>query len=73
MARSDAGVLAAAGRSASSGRSWCFPDGGLQHVGVTLPGGKPGHPFYGYPGQAPGLLLPATCCRTTAPPSPGRA
>ena len=33
-----------------------FPDGQLQHAGVTLPGFNPGHPFYGYPGDFPGYF-----------------
>jgi GT2 family glycosyltransferase len=28
-----------------------FPDGRLQHVGVTIQGGNPTHPFYGNPAQ----------------------
>jgi O-antigen biosynthesis protein len=39
------------------GAKLTFPDGGLQHVGVTLPGGKPGHPFYGYPAKHPGYYF----------------
>lgn len=31
-----------------------FPDGRLQHVGVTLQGGNAGHPLYTYPGEHPG-------------------
>jgi GT2 family glycosyltransferase/SAM-dependent methyltransferase len=31
-----------------------YPDGSLQHTGVCLPGGKPTHPFYRYPGNHPG-------------------
>lgn len=46
-----------------------FPDGGLQHVGVTVLDGKPGHPFYGYPKQHPGYyarnLLPHNCAAVT--------
>jgi GT2 family glycosyltransferase len=38
------------------GAKLLFPDGGLQHVGVTVLDGKPGHPFYGYPGQHPGYF-----------------
>jgi GT2 family glycosyltransferase len=33
-----------------------FPDGALQHVGVTVLDGKPGHPFYGYPAGHPGYF-----------------
>lgn len=29
-------------------------DGRLQHVGVNFEGGLPGHPYYGWPGDAPG-------------------
>ena len=51
------------------GAKLAFPDGGLQHVGVTLPGGKPGHPFYGYPAKHPGYycrsLLPHNCAAVT--------
>jgi GT2 family glycosyltransferase len=51
------------------GAKLVFPDGGLQHVGVTLPGGKPGHPFYGYPAKHPGYycrsLLPHNCAAVT--------
>jgi GT2 family glycosyltransferase len=51
------------------GAKLVFPDGGLQHVGVTLPGGKPGHPFYGYPAKHPGYyarnLLPHNCSAVT--------
>jgi GT2 family glycosyltransferase len=39
-----------------------FPSGSLQHVGVTVLDGKPGHPFYGYPGQHPGYF-----CRNQLP------
>ncbi|HEY1381062.1 MAG TPA: glycosyltransferase family 2 protein [Gemmataceae bacterium] len=51
------------------GAKLVFPDGGLQHVGVTLPGGKPGHPFYGYPAKHPGYycrsILPHNCAAVT--------
>jgi GT2 family glycosyltransferase len=51
------------------GAKLAFPDGGLQHVGVTLPGGKPGHPFYGYPAKHPGYYcrshLPHNCAAVT--------
>jgi GT2 family glycosyltransferase len=51
------------------GAKLTFPDGGLQHVGVTLPGGKPGHPFYGYPAKHPGYYcrshLPHNCAAVT--------
>jgi glycosyltransferase involved in cell wall biosynthesis len=33
-----------------------FPDGRLQHVGVTILDGNPGHPFYGSPGENPGYF-----------------
>jgi GT2 family glycosyltransferase len=51
------------------GAKLAFPDGGLQHVGVTLPGGKPGHPFYGYPAKHTGYycrsVLPHNCAAVT--------
>jgi GT2 family glycosyltransferase len=51
------------------GAKLLFPDGGLQHVGVTLLDGKPGHPFYGYPAQHPGYFcrnqLPHNCTAVT--------
>jgi GT2 family glycosyltransferase len=51
------------------GAKLVFPDGGLQHVGVTLPGGKPGHPFYGYPAKHTGYycrnVLPHDCAAVT--------
>jgi GT2 family glycosyltransferase/SAM-dependent methyltransferase len=31
-----------------------FPDGRLQHAGVTVTGGAPGHPYYGAPGNSAG-------------------
>ena len=40
------------------GAKLLFPDGGLQHVGVTVLDGRPGHPFYGYPAQHPGYYFP---------------
>src|SRR5439155_8226481 len=46
-----------------------FPDGTLQHVGVTVLDGKPGHPFYSYPAQHPGYYcrnhLPHNCAAVT--------
>jgi GT2 family glycosyltransferase len=33
-----------------------FPDGRLQHAGVTILDGTPGHPFYGYPEDHPGYF-----------------
>jgi GT2 family glycosyltransferase len=33
-----------------------FPDGRLQHTGVTVLGGTPGHPFYGLPASHPGYF-----------------
>lgn len=33
-----------------------FPDGNLQHVGVAIMGGAPGHPFYGAPGNSAGYF-----------------
>jgi GT2 family glycosyltransferase len=34
-----------------------FPDGRLQHAGVTILDGIPGHPFYGYPEDHPGYFF----------------
>ncbi len=34
-----------------------FPDGRLQHAGITIPDGAPGHPFYGYPEDHPGYFF----------------
>ena len=34
-----------------------FPDGRLQHAGVTILDGVPGHPFYGYPEDHPGYFF----------------
>ena len=36
------------------GAKLLFPDGRLQHAGVTLLDGKPHHHFYGWPGHEPG-------------------
>lgn len=51
------------------GAKLLFPDGGLQHVGVTVLDGKPGHPFYGFPGKHPGYFcrnqLPHNCAAVT--------
>ena len=51
------------------GAKLLFPDGGLQHVGVTILDGKPGHPFYSYPAQHPGYycrnVLPHNCAAVT--------
>jgi GT2 family glycosyltransferase len=51
------------------GAKLLFPDGGLQHVGVTVLDRKPGHPFYGYPGHHPGYfarnLLAHNCAAVT--------
>jgi GT2 family glycosyltransferase/SAM-dependent methyltransferase len=51
------------------GAKLLFPDGGLQHVGVTVLDGKPGHPFYGYPVEHPGYycrnVLPHNCAAVT--------
>jgi O-antigen biosynthesis protein len=33
-----------------------FPDGRLQHTGVTVLNGTPGHPFYGHPENHPGYF-----------------
>src|SRR5262249_19096317 len=53
----------------AGGATLVVPDGGLQHVGVTVLDGKPGHPFYGYPGEHPGYfsrnLLPHNCAAVT--------
>jgi GT2 family glycosyltransferase len=46
-----------------------FPDGTLQHVGVTISDGNPGHPFYGAPGDDPGYffsnVVPRNWCAVT--------
>ena len=34
-----------------------FPDGRLQHAGITILDGAPGHPFYGYPEEHPGYFF----------------
>jgi GT2 family glycosyltransferase len=51
------------------GAKLLFPDGTLQHVGVTLLDGKPGHPFYSYPAEHPGYYcrnhLPHNCAAVT--------
>jgi GT2 family glycosyltransferase/SAM-dependent methyltransferase len=51
------------------GAKLLFPDGGLQHVGVTILDGKPGHPFYGYPAKHTGYfcrnVLPHNCAAVT--------
>ena len=51
------------------GAKLLFPDGGLQHVGVNVLAGKPGHPFYGYPVEHPGYycrnVLPHNCAAVT--------
>jgi GT2 family glycosyltransferase len=51
------------------GAKLLFPDGALQHVGVTVLDGKPGHPFYGFPGKHPGYFcrnqLPHNCAAVT--------
>jgi GT2 family glycosyltransferase len=38
------------------GAKLLFPDGRLQHVGVTLLEGRPGHPYYQFPGTYPGYF-----------------
>jgi GT2 family glycosyltransferase len=38
------------------GAKLLFPDGRLQHAGVTLLDGKPHHHFYGWPGHDPGYF-----------------
>jgi len=54
---------------AAVGAKLLFPDGTLQHVGVTVLDGKPGHPFYSYPAQHPGYYcrnhLPHNCAAVT--------
>jgi GT2 family glycosyltransferase len=51
------------------GAKLLFPDGGLQHVGVTVLDGKPGHPFYGYPTEHTGYycrnVLAHNCAAVT--------
>lgn len=51
------------------GAKLIFPDGALQHVGVTVPTGLPGHPFYGFPGKHTGYfgraVLPHNCAAVT--------
>ncbi|HMC71247.1 MAG TPA: glycosyltransferase, partial [Mycobacteriales bacterium] len=51
------------------GAKLLFPDGGLQHAGVTVVNGLPGHPFYGFPGHHPGYfsnnLLVRNCAAVT--------
>jgi len=51
------------------GAKLLFPDGGLQHVGVTVLDGRPGHPFYGYPSNHPGYygrnILAHNCAAVT--------
>jgi GT2 family glycosyltransferase len=46
-----------------------FPDGRLQHAGVTILDGIPGHPFYGYPEDHPGYFFssvsPRNYCAVT--------
>lgn len=53
----------------AAGAKLLFPDGGLQHVGVTVLDGKPGHPFYGYPKHHTGYycrnVLPHNCAAVT--------
>jgi GT2 family glycosyltransferase len=39
------------------GAKLLFPDGLLQHVGVTVLAGNPGHVFYRYPGDHPGFFF----------------
>ncbi|GIW80929.1 MAG: glycosyl transferase family 2 [Gemmatales bacterium] len=38
------------------GAKLLFPDGKLQHAGIAILNGVPGHPFYGFPGQHPGYF-----------------
>ncbi len=51
------------------GAKLLFPEGNLQHVGVTILEGRPGHPFYSYPGQHTGYfcrnVLPHNCAAVT--------
>jgi GT2 family glycosyltransferase len=46
-----------------------FPDGRIQHVGVTLLDDIPTHAFYGYPGAHPGYefssIVPRNCSAVT--------
>lgn len=39
------------------GAKLLFPDGLLQHVGVTVLAGNPGHVFYRYPSEHPGFFF----------------
>jgi GT2 family glycosyltransferase len=47
-----------------------FADRRLQHVGVLVVGGNPGHPYYGFPADTRGyfdnLLVPTNCLAVTA-------
>ncbi|MCJ7438787.1 MAG: glycosyltransferase [Acidimicrobiia bacterium] len=47
-----------------------FADRRLQHVGVLVVGGNPGHPYYGFPAETRGyfdnLLVPTNCLAITA-------
>jgi GT2 family glycosyltransferase len=40
-----------------------FPDGRLQHAGVIVLNGVPGHPFYGYPSSHPGYYFSSIVTR----------
>ncbi len=43
-----------------------FPDGRLQHVGVTILDGNPGHPFYGFAGENIGYFCGNVVARNYA-------
>ena len=47
-----------------------FGDGRIQHAGVVLDRGNPGHSYYGYPGDHPGyrsnLRIASNCSAVTA-------
>ncbi|MFO0810639.1 MAG: glycosyltransferase [Gemmataceae bacterium] len=51
------------------GAKLVFPGGALQHVGVTVLDGRPGHPFYGFPAKHTGYfcraVLPHDCAAVT--------
>jgi GT2 family glycosyltransferase len=46
-----------------------FPDGRIQHAGITILAGRPVHPFYGQPGDHTGYfhsnIVPRTCSAVT--------
>lgn len=51
------------------GAKLVFPGGGLQHAGVTILAGRPGHPYYGFPATHTGYycrgVLPHDCAAVT--------